>query len=47
MPDVTISAPVAADSIDRLILGAADVRSSGDVTAAWAGPGGPLCMADE
>lgn len=27
MPDVTISAPVPADSVDRLTLGATDARS--------------------
>jgi len=48
MPDSTIPAPVAADPIDRLALGATDAREmvrSND--ASW--PGGCLawCMAEE
>jgi hypothetical protein len=53
MPDSTISAPVAADPIDRLALGATDAReiavgvhSPGAVPGTY-GSGGGICMVEE
>lgn len=50
MPDVAITAPVAAGSIDRLALGATDARSAEHtVPSLFYPPGGfsGTCMAEE
>lgn len=55
MPDVAITAPVAADSIDRLTLGASDARGGRQVSEAATGvvlnsyiqSGLVNCMAEE
>jgi hypothetical protein len=48
MPDLTITAPVAADPIDRLILGATDVRDAArNCTTSVPNQGMCYCMAEE
>jgi hypothetical protein len=48
MPDSTIPAPVAADPIDRLTLGATDARESAAGGVAPTGNGYTVsCMAEE
>lgn len=48
MPDVTITAPVATDSIDRLTLGATDVRIAGSCPSdVFGGMRTGLCMAED
>jgi hypothetical protein len=48
MPETTITTPVAADSVNRLALACADVRSGG-IGAGVSGTAGLLyaCMAEE
>lgn len=48
MPDVLITAPVAADSVDRLALGASDARAGATALGAFCGSCiGIVCMAEE
>jgi hypothetical protein len=49
MPETTITTPVAADSVNRLALACADIRS-GDIGAGVSWTSGmlfPNCMAEE
>lgn len=45
MPDVTISAPVGVDPVDRLTLGASDARNAEDASAQGSFNNGCFCCA--